>query len=84
MARTTRDYESVKPELYKYSFVPKFPRNLSKTNSMEIYAVQELVNEGYKPTNRMSIRAKGLSKKGRKKFLNSSWRELPKRLRTNA
>lgn len=87
MARTNRNYHTLLNNLNardlkgKSSSLPKFPKSLIKTKSIELKALEEIVKEGFKVNNRVLLRSKGIDKKGRKKFFNSSWEEVPRVLR---
>lgn len=77
MARTIRDYKPIEKSIKyinQYN-VPKFPKRLVKTWSMESKAVDAIRDAGYIPSNRLLSRN---SSKYRNTFTNSSFKELVK------
>lgn len=80
MAKTTRDYKPISKSIKyinQYN-VPKFPKGLVKTWSMESKARDAIKEAGYNPSNRLLSRN---SSKYRNTFTNSSFKELVKNQR---
>lgn len=75
MAKTIRDYKNINKPVkdLNWSNLPKFPKRLIKTWSMEAKAANEIIEAGYSPNNRTITRSKGGL---RNTYFNSSYKEL--------
>jgi hypothetical protein len=75
MAKTIRNYKVINKSLIdlNWSNIPKFPKQLIKTWSMEAKAANEIKEAGYNSNNRVLTRAKG---RLRNTYFNNSYKEL--------